>query len=231
MTPMAPVNNSSLSKRAKRALETRRRMRNSAHELFVSQGYPGTTMAEIADLAGVAVQTLYYTFQTKGKLLIEVIEVVAAGEDDVVPVPERPWFREMMSTPDPQRVLALMVEHGTAIYERVAHLWPVITTAMADPDVAVYWDGVGAGRRQAQQHQAARLDEIGGLKPELTVERAADLLVLLAGHAPYRTLIEEAGWPVLDYKAWLFTTLVTQLLEETSITEEHIADLSFADLV
>ncbi|MDQ1643731.1 MAG: hypothetical protein QOJ90_3082, partial [Actinomycetota bacterium] len=50
-------------------------MLDSAHELFVSEGYATTTMERIAAEAGVAIQTLYYTFRTKGQLLREVIEV------------------------------------------------------------------------------------------------------------------------------------------------------------
>ena len=95
--------------RAERARETRKRMRGAAHELFVSQGYADTTMKQIAAGAGVAVQTVYYTFKTKGALLCEVIEVAGAGEDGPVPVMQRPWMRETMSAPSQQRIIALAV--------------------------------------------------------------------------------------------------------------------------
>ncbi|MFZ1283261.1 MAG: helix-turn-helix domain-containing protein, partial [Propionicimonas sp.] len=55
--------------RAERARHTRRRMLETARELFIIDGYAATTMERIADRAGVAVQTLYYTFRTKGQLL------------------------------------------------------------------------------------------------------------------------------------------------------------------
>ena len=43
--------------------------------------------------------------------------------------------RKMRST-SPQRVLAMVVEYGTAIYERVADLWPAVGAASAaDPQV------------------------------------------------------------------------------------------------
>jgi len=90
------------------------------------------------------VQTVYYTFGTKGQLLVEVAEVTAAG-DDPVPVPQRTWSREMLSAPTAQRALALAVEHGTAIYERVAVLWPArVAAAATDPDVDDNWRGVTA---------------------------------------------------------------------------------------
>jgi TetR/AcrR family transcriptional regulator of autoinduction and epiphytic fitness len=216
------------SSRAERARRTRRRMLNSARKLFVSRGYPDTTMTQIADRADVAVQTLYYTFQTKGKLLIEILEVASAGGDPV-PVPQRKWFQEMMSSPNAQRILALGVEHGTAIYERVAELWPAVATAVSDPYVADYWEGVGTRRRDAQRGQVTRISELGSLKPGLTIERATDLIFLLNGHPPYRSLVQDAGWPIVEYKAWLFTTLVQQLLDTASVDPRAVADLSFAN--
>ena len=207
-------------------------MLDSAQSLLVSQGYANTTMAQIASHAEVAVQTLYYTFQTKGKLLIEIVEVVAAGgESAPVPVPQREWFQQMVSATSPQRVLALLIEHGTEIYERVAHLWPVLAAAVSDPDVARYWEGVATGRRNAQRGLVVRLADLGPLKPGLGVERATDVLVLLAGHAPYRSLVQDAGWPIVEYRSWLFTTLVQQLLGATVIEPEAVADVSFAGRV
>jgi AcrR family transcriptional regulator len=206
-------------------------MLDSARSLFVSQGYANTTMAQIAAQAEVAVQTLYYTFQTKGKLLIELSEVAAAGgESAPVPVPQREWFRQMMSTTSPQRVLALAVEHGTEIYERVAPLWPAVAAAGSDPDVARYWEGVATGRRNAQGSQVIRLADLGALKPGLGIQQATDVLFLLAGHGPYRSLVQDAGWPIVEYRTWLFTTLVQQLLAATELEPEAVADLSFGGL-
>ncbi len=217
--------------RAERTRQTRKRMLDSARELFISQGYPDTAMTQIADKAEVAVQTLYYTFKTKGRLLVEVVEVTAAGDDDAVPVPERDWFVEMMSSTDAQRLFALLVEYGTTIYDRVAALWPPITAALSDPFVAEYWEGIGAGRRQAQLAQITRVAQLGQLKPGLPIEKATDMLFLLSGHAPYRALVEDAGWPFVEYKGWLFTTLVEQLVDAPAIDVQVATDLSFADLV
>src|SRR5688572_3063810 len=112
---MAAVKSGKLS-RSDRARQTRRRMLGSARDLFVAQGYTATTMERIADEAGVAVQTLYYSFGTKGQLLCEVVEVTAAGEDDAVPVAQRPWMQEMLAATSGPRVLALTVEHGADIF-------------------------------------------------------------------------------------------------------------------
>ena len=54
--------------RRTRADATRRRMVDAAAKLFAQRGYAATTMAAIAQQAGVAVQTVYFTFHSKTEL-------------------------------------------------------------------------------------------------------------------------------------------------------------------
>ena len=201
--------------RAEQTRRTRWRMLDSARALFLQQGFAATTVAQIAARAEVAEQTIYYTFRTKGRLLIEVVEITAAGSDDPEPVPERAWFQQMLRATSGRRVLTMLVEHGTGIYERVAALWPAVTAAAAtDHEVAEYWHGIAAGRRSAERAIVTRIAELDELRPGLDVASATDLVVVLAGHEVYRGLVEDAGWPVPQYRSWLFTTLVRQLLDE-----------------
>src|SRR6478735_5690169 len=136
--------------RAEQARQTRNRMLGSARELFITDGYGSTTMERIARDAGVAVQTLYYTFRTKGQLLCEVVEATAAGDDRAAPVVQRAWVQDMLTATTGQRVLALAVEHGADIFVRAAPLWPAVAAASADADVDRYWKGVTANRRAGQ---------------------------------------------------------------------------------
>jgi AcrR family transcriptional regulator len=225
---MTGKKNQKTQTRAERARQTRIRMIDCARQLFLDVGYTATTMEAIAGEAKVAVQTLYYTFRTKGQLLREVVETTAAGQHDAPPVPERPWMQQALSTDSGQRLLALMVEHGVDIYERVAPLWPaVIAAAAADPEVDQYWQGIAAGRRASQRQYAIRLSELEALRPTLDTDRATDLIVVLSGHDTYRGLVLEAGWSLAQYKAWLFTTLVQQLLQRTRLARSAVSDLSF----
>ncbi|MDQ1586030.1 MAG: hypothetical protein QOH80_1395 [Actinomycetota bacterium] len=207
-------------------------MLDSAHELFVSEGYATTTMERIAAEAGVAIQTLYYTFRTKGQLLREVIEVTAAGEEDAAPVAQRAWMQEMLTATSAQRVLALAVEYGTDIFERAAPLWPAVAAAAAvDPDVETYWQGVAANRRAGQARMVARLTELGTLRHGLDPDRATDVVVVLFGHDVFRSLVSEAGWNVVAYKAWLYTTLVQQLLQQQRLAPTALSNLSYGSLL
>jgi TetR/AcrR family transcriptional regulator, regulator of autoinduction and epiphytic fitness len=227
---MGPVK-SGKPTRADRARRTRHRMLDSARQLFITDGYGATTMERIADDASVAVQTLYYTFRSKGELLCEVVEVTAAGEEAPAPVAERTWAQEMLTATSGQRVLALAVEHGADIFVRAAPLWPAVTAAAGDPRVEQYWRTVAAKRRAGQGRMVARLAGLGALRHGLDPDRATDIVVTLFGHDVFGSLVTEAGWSVPEYKAWLFTTLVQQLLQRPRLAPTAFSDLSYSRLL
>jgi TetR/AcrR family transcriptional regulator of autoinduction and epiphytic fitness len=214
--------------RAERTVANRLRMLECARSLFTAQGYPTTTMEQIAAEAGVAVQTMYYTFRTKARLLCEVAELAAAGQHDPAPVMQRPWMVEALSTPSAHRALALAVEHGTDIYERIAPLRPALAAAAAtDPYVGKYASDVATGRRAGMGRLIARLAELGGLRSGLDQVRAGDLLFVLDSHETFLGLTAQAGWTTQEYKAWLFTTLSQQLLEPGTDDGEATKGLSY----
>jgi AcrR family transcriptional regulator len=53
---------------------TRNRVLDAARELFDSEGYEGTTIREIAGLAGVSVGSVFTTFASKGEILSQVMQ-------------------------------------------------------------------------------------------------------------------------------------------------------------
>lgn len=63
--------------REKRKAATRRSLIRSAQTLFAAQGYDATRLEEIADHAGLHVQTLYRHFSSKQ-------ELATAGDDDLL---------------------------------------------------------------------------------------------------------------------------------------------------
>lgn len=60
----------------------------AARELFASQGYDDTTIAEIARAAGVAVGTVYLYFENKHDILVEVCLALNADIAKVIQSPE-----------------------------------------------------------------------------------------------------------------------------------------------
>jgi TetR/AcrR family transcriptional regulator of autoinduction and epiphytic fitness len=209
---MTNVKRDPRTSRRERARATRLRILANAQSLFVESGYAATTMDDIAAAAGVAVQTVYYTFKTKSSLLREAVELAGAGRPGEPPVADRAWMREAMTDRSGDRALAVAVEHGVDIYTRAAPLWPALHAAsVTDPDVETYFRSVAANRRAGMGQLVRRLDEIGYLRPDLTAQHGADLVFALFSYETYLALTHDAGWPIEQYKAWLWTTLRTQL--------------------
>lgn len=72
---------------------------------------------------------------------------------------------------------------------------------------------------------------MGDLRLGLDVDRATDLVVVLAGHDVYRGLVQEARWPVMVYKAWLFNALNPAAAGHAHPRPAATAELSFAGVV
>ena len=86
--------------RRDRARATRRRIAGAALAAFSANGYAATTMDAVARDAGVAVQTVYFTFHTKAELLVAAIELAGGAADDPAIVMERAWIGAVMAAPD-----------------------------------------------------------------------------------------------------------------------------------
>lgn len=83
-----------------------------------------------------------------------------------------------------------------------------------------------AARRAGMARLVARIVELDGLRTGLDAERATDIMFVLNGHSTFRILAIEAGWTLPTYKAWLYQTLVQQLLALTG--SEPTEQLSFS---
>ena len=96
-------------RRREQAAETRRKILDAAEGLFVGQGYAATAMPAIADEAGVALKTVYLAFGTKAGVLHGLWDVRLGGDDQPIPVTERPWYRQLLGSSDP--VCTIGIDH------------------------------------------------------------------------------------------------------------------------
>ena len=181
--------------RAEQARATRRRIIAAAASQFVAHGYGATLLDQVAEQAGVAVQTVYFHFGNKRTLLKEALDVAAAGDDDPVPVMERPWVREIREETDPVRIIVLWLAASRAIIDRIAPLMRVVRGATGtDPEVAAQWDTNQAQTRTAHGFLAELLAGRGALRPGLDVERARDIAFVLGNAETYLQFTDVCGW-------------------------------------
>ena len=154
--------------RAERARATRRRIIDAAAAQFVAHGYGATLLDQVAERAGVAVQTVYFHFGNKRTLLKEALDVAAVGDDDPVPLLERPWVREIQQEPDPHRIIERWLVTGREILDRIAPLMRVVRGATStDAEVAAQWQANQEQTRTAYGFLIGLLADRGALRPGL----------------------------------------------------------------
>jgi len=201
------------SLRRDQARETQRRVLLAAEELFLEQGY-GTSIAAIAGRAGVSAQTVYNAFGTKAALAKRLYDVRLAGDDEPVPMAERPEFQELARETNPRRALRAYARIGRQIAERVGAISAVLIAGAAsgDPDLASVVATTETERTVGTGHMARKLAELHALKPGLDAERAGDLLWMLTAPEPFRRLTVDRGWSLDDYEQWLADAMCASLL-------------------
>ncbi len=197
-------------RRREQAAATRREILAAAQRLFESHGYAGTSMAAIAEEAGVALKTVYVGFETKSGLLRALWHQLLRGERDEVPVDRQRWYMEVIEEPDPERKLRLNARNSRIVKERAAALMEVIRdAAAADPDIAKLWERI---QREFYENQRRVIESLAALRPNLDLDAAADTAWALNHPNLYLPLIRIRGWTPERYERWLGDLFCSELL-------------------
>ena len=184
-------------------------MLDAAYELFCGAGYRATTMEAIAERAGVAVQTLYFTFHTKDELLQKVHDRTVLG-DEALPPAMQPWYRAAVEEPDIAAALHLIVEGVETIFARVAPMLPVFHTVTGDPAGKV-WEQGEALRRAGYNDMLTMLQTKAPPRRGLTHEDARDVMFVILGPQLYRSFVIENQWPPRRWIVWTAELLLREL--------------------
>ena len=220
-----PVNRSSVNRssgkrsynsprREEQARATRTAIRHAAHDLFLAEGYAATTITAIADAAGVAPQTVYSQFGSKAALAKDLLDVSIVGDEDPVPVAERPWFRRVHEEGlTGHERLRRYAEAVRRIYVGAGSAFEIIRRgADSDTDLAELWGANRAARRQVVTDILDAALTAGELRSGLDHQRAVDLLWVLHGPELFRQLTVDCGWDPDTYEGWLADTMCEQIL-------------------
>lgn len=196
--------------RREKAAATRERIIGAASEVFAEAGYAGARMTDIATRAGVAVQTVYFTFHTKAELLGACYAHAVLGPERLPP-PEQAFWAQMASARSGRAAIAAFVRGNTAILARVAAIDEVAKAAPHEPDAAEVVANSERLRREGYRDAVAIMAERFGLRKGVSIETGTDLLLLFGSSATYLTL-RRYGWSEEQFEAWAVETLATQLL-------------------
>lgn len=186
-------------------------MLDAAIACFTASGYAATTMAAIAEEAGVAVQTLYFTFHTKAELLQETFDRAVLGDGPPVPPSEAQWYGAMEAEPTIVGALGHLVSGVTEILERVAPLRPVFEAAAGEDGVAQVWERGEQLRLQGYRSIIEILTRKQSLSDAHDSESATDVLMVLLGPDTFRAFTQEREWSVEQWKSWVAQVLEREL--------------------
>jgi AcrR family transcriptional regulator len=188
------------SRRTLQAAQTRDEVIRAAMDLFPSGGWAGTTLAAVAEAAGVSVETIYNGFGSKKGLLRATIDAAVVGDTEPIPFVERPEFLQLG-----EGTLEERVARGAAVvaatHERSAGIWQAIVEASSGDEEVDAW------RRELEQRR--RLDVgrsialVLGTQPD---ESLITMFWVLYSPEAYLKLIHDAGFTRAAYEAFLVET-------------------------
>lgn len=190
------------SGRQAKAAETRLRIITTAQELFVRQGYGRTTLSQIADESGVAVETIYAAFRNKATLLRKAWYLAGRGDEQDVTLFERPEVQDILAEPDLRRRNERYAAFVAAFNRRTAPLAEMLAGAAASEraarDMLTEW---GERRLDVATRYAAAAVASGQLAGGEAEFR--DTIYATIEGALWRQLVGERRWSDERYAGWL----------------------------
>lgn len=191
-------------RREEQAVATRRAVLAAARELFVSNGYLATTVADVARRARVAVDTVYATVGRKPALLREVVETAISGTDEAVPADQRDYVKRIRAAGSARDKIAVYVSALVEIQTRLAPVYLALRDAAAtDAGSASLWNEISRRRARNMRSFAADLRATGELRADLSDDDVADIVWSMNGAEYWTLLVGERGWDERRFATFL----------------------------
>jgi AcrR family transcriptional regulator len=200
--------------RSAQAAAHRAAILRAGHDLLVTNGYGATTMAAVARVAGVSVETVYKGFGNKPELVRQILGTAVVGDDEPVALIDRPEMLAALHAGSGAQILAAFADVSTRILTRIGPLLATLLIAAhaAGPELREIARTAGEQRHHDFLRVVHAIAATGDLRPTLEPDRAADILWAIGSPETHQQLTVDRGWSDDDYRAWLTTTLQTVLL-------------------
>jgi AcrR family transcriptional regulator len=198
-------------RRRELAIRSRDRTIEAAERQFLRDGYANTTIAAIAEDAGVSVDTIYKSFGGKAGL-IRAIRARALLGEGAIPAEQR---SDALHTPnqDPRQI----IQRWGALTAEVAPLAaPILLlvrdAAGTDPELRSLLEELDADRLRRMTENARRLHEAGHLRKGLGMARAAEILWTYSSPELYELLVLRRGMPINNYGRFVAEAISNAIL-------------------
>ncbi|UAK35064.1 TetR/AcrR family transcriptional regulator [Nocardia asteroides] len=201
------------TRRQLQAAATRIDILNAAETLFLARGYAATSVDAIAEEANVARATVFTACGSKVEILKALRDMRLVGDDEPIPMLERPWFREALDAESTEQVLRLHARNMRMICDREAGLELVLAAA---GDVEPTLRDLHAESHQQRQAGLRMIGEAAAARaaaPIADLDSYVTVVYALSGPEVYDLLVRKAGWTSDRYEEWLAATLIQQCRE------------------
>jgi AcrR family transcriptional regulator len=199
------------ARRQEAAQRRRAAIVEAASRLFGREGFSGTTIAKIAEDAGVSEETVYKAFGNKIALVRAIRDKALAGEGPVHA--ERRSDRMQANENDPRQIIRGWGVLTMEVAPRVAPVLLLVREAAAsDPELARLREEMDAARLTRMTHNARTLLEGGHLRKGITLEAATDVLWTYSSPEFYELLVIRRGWSVERYGRFIADAMIAAML-------------------
>ncbi|MFT3834622.1 MAG: TetR/AcrR family transcriptional regulator [Micropruina sp.] len=203
------------SSRTASARETRRRVLDAARTSFLKHGFAGTTIRAVAEAAEVSQETIYKTFGGKAGILKAVYDTSLVGDDEAVPLAQRPEALAVLDATGPVEAAAAYARLAGTISARIDPLLRMVLGSRdADAALSSFARTIDEERWAGSSFWVGRWHAEGWLREDLDVDRAADILWVINANEP-RWLLQDRGWTGDEITAWLADMFCRALLPWT----------------
>jgi AcrR family transcriptional regulator len=204
-------------RRMQQAQQTRTEILAAARRLFADRGWAATGMRDLAAAAGVSVETIYATLGAKPAVFAAALDGAVVGDDESVPLAERPEFLAIGRGGLPERVaagVALILD----IHRRANGLERALREAAPSEPALAELLTAAEERRRISSDEGLRL-ALG----RTVSDAELDAFWVQTSPEVYAALTQHRGWTDQQYTAWI-TRLVLDMAPDAVPPQHHQQD-------
>jgi AcrR family transcriptional regulator len=163
--------------------------------------------------AQVSPQTIYNTFGGKAELLKAIYDVQLAGDDEQIPLNDRPEIAQVLAQRTTAATLRAYASVSRMIFQRVGPLIGVVLTegAGADAELGAFLATIDRERRVDNLSVVRHIAERFGLGDGVDLEQAVDHVWTLSSAENADRLVHRCRWSLDAYEEWLAAGLISGL--------------------
>lgn len=184
---------------------------DAAERQFLERGYAATSIASVAEEAGVSVQMIYKVFGGKSGLVRAIYERGLLGRG-AGPAFERSDAMRAREG-DPRKI---MREWGVLTAEVASVVTPIRflmrAAAVSDPEMAALVKETESGRLERARHHARFLKDRGYFRQGVTLRQATDVLWVCTSVELFDLLVTQRGWTLSQFGRFVADFMIASLL-------------------